>query len=182
MATVYRRKEKRPIPDGAEIITYRGKPYATWTDAKGKAQRAALAADGKHVIQLATCYTAQYFDENGKRRKAPTECQDKAEALRYANHLENQARKRRTGECDMKAERYGKEARRPLSDHVADFKPMVNRPKFCGGRCGGSTDAKRCQKLRIVANGPKIAGATATRHKSCLWQDFAIRRETPRQW
>ncbi len=60
--------------------------------------------------------------------------------------------------------------------------PTVKRPKFRGGRCGGSTDAKRCKKLRIVANGPKIARATATRHKSCLWQDFAIRRETLRQW
>ncbi len=41
MATVYKRRELRPIPDGAETIgTYRGKPYATWTDAKGKAQRA----------------------------------------------------------------------------------------------------------------------------------------------
>ncbi len=74
---------------------------------------------------MATCYTAQYFDETGKRRKAPTGCQDKAEALRYANHLENQARKRRTGEIDVKAERYGKEARRPLLEHVADFKQYL---------------------------------------------------------
>ncbi len=125
MATVYKRRELRPIPDGAEIITYRGKPYATWTDAKGKARRAPLNAAGDRIIQLAECYTAQYFNENGKRRKAPTGCQDKQEALRYANHLENQARKRRTGEIDAKAERYGKESRRPLPEHLADFRQYL---------------------------------------------------------
>ena len=34
MATVYKRRELRPIPKGAEIITYRGKPYATGTDGR----------------------------------------------------------------------------------------------------------------------------------------------------
>ena len=51
MATVYKRRELRPIPDGATIGTYRGKPYATWTDAKGKAQRAPLNAAGDRIIQ-----------------------------------------------------------------------------------------------------------------------------------
>ncbi len=125
MATVYKRRELRAIPDGADIITYRGKPYAAWTDSRGKAQRAPLNAAGNRIIVLAECYTAQYFNENGKRRKAPTGCQDKAEALRFANHLENQARKRRTGEIDGKAERYGKEARRPLSEHLADFRQYL---------------------------------------------------------
>jgi integrase len=125
MATVYKRREWRPIPDGAEIITYRGKPYAAWTDGKGKARRAPLNAAGNRISVLAECYTAQYFDENGKRRKAPTGCHDKAEALRYATRLENEARKRRTGEIDAKAERYGAEARRPLGEHLADFRQYL---------------------------------------------------------
>jgi hypothetical protein len=38
MATAYKRRELRPIPQDAEIITYRGKPYAVWTNRKtGKA-------------------------------------------------------------------------------------------------------------------------------------------------
>jgi len=138
MATVFRRRNSRPIPQGATIGTYRGKPYATW-DAKGKAQRAPLNAAGDRIIQLAECYTAQYFDENGSRRKAPTRCHDKAEALRYANHLENQARKRRTGEIDVKAERYGKEGRRPLTEHLADFRQYLadkqNCAKYVGMTC-----------------------------------------------
>ena len=67
MATVYKRRELRPIPDGAEITTYRGKPYAAWTDAKGKARRAPLNAAGNRIAMVAENYTAQFFDENGKR-------------------------------------------------------------------------------------------------------------------
>ncbi len=125
MATVYKRRELRPIPDGAEIGTYRGKLYATWTDGRGKAQRAPLNADGDKIIQAAECYTAQYFNEHGKRRKRATKCHDKQEAQRYADSLENQARKRRTGETDAKAERYAKEARRPLGEHLADFRQYL---------------------------------------------------------
>jgi hypothetical protein len=113
------------FPRGATIVTYRGRPYAAWTDGKGKAQRAPLNAAGNRIVQAAEGYTAQYFNEHGKRRKAPTACQDKAEALRYANHLENHARKRRTGEIDVAAERYGMEARRPLVEHLADFRQFL---------------------------------------------------------
>ena len=125
MATVYKRRENRPIPNGSEIIMYRGKPYATWTDTKGKARRAPLNAAGKRIVLVAETYTVQYFDENGKRRKAPTGCQDKAEAQRYANLLENQARKRRTGEIDVKAERFGKEGRRSIKEHLQDFRTAL---------------------------------------------------------
>ena len=34
MATVYKRRELRPIPEGAAIITYRGKRYAQWVNTK----------------------------------------------------------------------------------------------------------------------------------------------------
>ena len=34
MATIYKRRDLRPIPEGAEIVTYRGKRYAKWTNAK----------------------------------------------------------------------------------------------------------------------------------------------------
>ncbi len=112
-----------------------------------------MNADGDRIIQAAECYTAQYFDENGKRRKAATGCQDKAEAERYASHLENQARKRRTGEIDPALERFGKQARRPIAEHVAEFKVVLlakgNTPdyvettiqqvEFIVARCGAET-------------------------------------------
>jgi len=144
MATVYKRKEARPIPDGAEIIERKRKAtpaelkkdserthvierYAKWTDGKtGRAKKAPLNEAGNRIIQEAETYTAQYFDENGKRPKVPTGCHDKAEAQRYANHLENEARKRRTGQIDPKQERYAKEARRPLSEHIEEFRGYLS--------------------------------------------------------
>jgi site-specific recombinase XerD len=121
MATVYKRKESRPIPEGAEIITYRGKPYATWTDANGKARRAPLNEAGNRIVQVAECYTAQYFDETGKRRKAATGCHDKAQAQRVAERIETEVALKRRGHIDPTAERYSKQARRPITEHVTEF-------------------------------------------------------------
>ena len=126
MATVYKRRELRPIPSGATIGTYRGKPYATWTDAKGKARRAPLNAAGDRIIQLAECYTAQYFDENGKRRKAPTGCHDKATAQQVADRLQADAALRKRGIINATQERFAAEARRPLGEHVDDFERFLN--------------------------------------------------------
>jgi integrase len=151
MATVYKRREWRPIPNGAGIVTYRGKPCAAWVDAKGKARRAPLNAAGNRISVLAECYTAQYFDEAGKRRKAPTGCQDKQEAERYANRLENEARKRRNGEIDPKAERYGREARRPLSEHLADFRQYLTDK--------GNTDQHVTQTTRQIQAIIDLTGA-----------------------
>jgi hypothetical protein len=54
MATVYKRKENRPIPDGAEIITYRGKRCAKWTNEKtGRVQQAPLSDAGNRIVQEA---------------------------------------------------------------------------------------------------------------------------------
>ena len=126
MATVFKRREYRAIPEGAEIITYRGKRYAKWTNAKtGRAQRAPLNEAGNRIVQEAETYTAQYFNEDDKRRKKPTGCQDKDEALRYANHLENEARKRRTGQIDPTLERFAQQAQRPIAEHMADFRASL---------------------------------------------------------
>jgi len=160
MATVYKRRELRPIPKGAQITTYRGKPYATWTDAKGKAQRAALHPDGKRIIQYAECYTAQYFDENGKRQKAPTGCHDKAEAERCANHLENEARKRQTGQVDPALERFAKEAHRPLGEHIEDFRGYL----AAKGNTKGHVQ-RTCQNIEWIADtchAKKIGDLTGT--------------------
>ena len=132
-----------------------------------------MNAAGDQIIQLAECYTVQYFDEHGKRRKAPTGCQDKAEALRYANHLENEARKRRTGEIDPTAERFAKEARRPLAEHVADFRQFLpdkgNTPKHVRMTCRHvQVDTGHVNEAKTVSDltGPAVmraVGAVAKR-------------------
>jgi site-specific recombinase XerD len=166
MATLFKRKEKRPIPDGAEIITYRGKRYAKWTDKAGKTRRAPLDKAGKKIVQEAKCWTAQFFDEHGKRRKARTGCQDKAEALRYANHLENQARKRRTGEIDVKAERYGKEGRRPINEHLQDFRAALQAKDTTPEHAQQTSD--RATRVVVGCGFAHIADISATAVASYL--------------
>ena len=121
MATLYKRKELRPIPEGATIKQYRGKACAVWTDRHGKMQRAPLNAAGDRMVQVADNFTVQYFDADGKRRKAPTGTPDKATAERIAAKIENEVAERRRGLIDTKAERYAREARRPIHEHLADF-------------------------------------------------------------
>ena len=122
MATIYKRRESRPIPDGAKIVKYRGKLCAVWANAKtGKAQRAALNAAGDRILQEAEFYTIQYFDEDGRRKKHPTRCADKDAAQQVANDLEAKVALRRQGIVDPAQEKFAREGRRPIEEHVADF-------------------------------------------------------------
>ena len=59
-------------------------------------------------------YTVQYFDENGKRRKAPTGTSDKATAERIAAKIESEVALRKRGHIDATQERLAKEARRKI--------------------------------------------------------------------
>jgi integrase len=104
---------------------YRGRPCAVWTDARGKAQRAPLNAAGTEIIQEAEIYSCMYFDEHGKRRKRTTGCKDRKTAQEVANKIELDANLRKRGHIDSKAERYAKEARRPINEHVADFRAFL---------------------------------------------------------
>ena len=121
MATIYKRRDLRPIPEGAEIVTYRGKRYAKWTNAKGNAQRAPLNDAGDKIVCESPYYTVRYFDHTGRRVKVATRCADKDAAQQLANELETQAMKRREGLIDPTQERLAAEARRPLQAHVADY-------------------------------------------------------------
>ena len=126
MATLYRRRELRPIPVGAEMVTYRGKPYAQWVGAKtGKTERAPLNQAGDRIVRAAEYYTVQYHDEHGRRRKHPTRCADKDSAQQVANDLEAKVALRRRGIIDPVAERFAQEGRRPIAEHVADFRAML---------------------------------------------------------
>jgi len=121
MATVFKRRENRPIPTGAEIITYRGKPYARWTDAKGNAERAPLSATGDKIVWESPFYAIKYFDHNGRRVKVQTRYPDKDAALQYAAQLERDAENRRRGLIDETQERYAAEGRRTLAQHLTDY-------------------------------------------------------------
>ena len=143
MATVFKRREYRAIPEGAEIITYRGKRCAKWTNAKtGRAQRAPLNEAGDKIILEAQFYTIQHFDHEGKRKKVSTRYADKDAAKQYANQLEKEAEDRRRGMIDPEQEKLLNEGQRPLSEHRTDFENAMRSP--------GRTEKYVTQTIRYI--------------------------------
>ena len=133
MATIYKRRRRKPIPEGAETISRSGKQFAVWTS-RGRRQRAPLSDDGGAIIVEPDTYTVEWFDHEGKRRRKGTRIGDKDAAQRLANHLETQAAKRREGLIDASQERFAQEGRRTIGQHLTDYEAKMkaaNRePKY----------------------------------------------------
>ena len=49
MANLYKKTYPMDMPDGAEIITRRGKPLARWVDGRGNTKMAPLHEDGERI-------------------------------------------------------------------------------------------------------------------------------------
>ena len=63
-----------------------------------------------------------WFDHTGKRRTVCSRTTEKATAERMAAKQEADVAARRSGVIDSTLERFGIEARRPITEHVADYK------------------------------------------------------------
>ena len=135
MASIYRRTRSYPIPSGAEIVTDRkGQRFAKWVDNKtGRTRKAPLNAAGDAVMVESGSYLIAYFDAGGKRQEVNSKTTDLATAERIAGQLENKAALRQAGIIDPTQERFSNEARRPLVDHIEDYRRFLaskgNTPK-----------------------------------------------------
>src|SRR5262245_21935860 len=119
MASIYKESRRRGIPNGASIITRRGRRIATWIDPKtGFKQSRPLSDDGEAIVLEAKWYTIAYFDHSGKRRFVGSKTSDYDAAKRLATKLETEAMERSRGLIDPQAERFAIENRRPLLEHV----------------------------------------------------------------
>ncbi len=67
-------------------------------------------------------WVASWFTTNGKRRKKSTGTTDKATASRILQKLVADEALRKAGILDPTAERHAAEARRPIGEHVADWR------------------------------------------------------------
>jgi hypothetical protein len=132
MATVYKRTQRKPLPDGAVIVDRRGARWATWVDAAGK-HSARLAPDGKAVLIDRPGYKIQYFDENGRRRNEIVKIGDWDTAERIATDRETAVMNRQKGLVDPAQERLADEGRRPLGGHLADYEARFH----AAGRIAG---------------------------------------------
>ena len=109
MATVYRRTQRKPIPEGAEIVERNGRRSAVWSDSAGR-HRARLSDDGKAIIIERPGYVIQYFDENGQRRKESVRCGDLDTANQIAAERERKAERIRKGLDDPQEEELARQS------------------------------------------------------------------------
>ena len=79
MATVYKKKYPIPMPDGAEVITRRGRRLARWRSGKGQVSTAQVLADGR-VQFVSDCWYIRYRDASGRMRRESTGCRDRQAA------------------------------------------------------------------------------------------------------
>jgi integrase len=109
MASLLRPTYTRPIPPGAEIITYKGKPHARYKGEDGKTVLAPLTKDGKRCRVKAEKWYGQYTDDAGVLRRVPLST-DKTVAGQMLNELVRKADLAKVGISNP----YEKHRKRPL--------------------------------------------------------------------
>ncbi len=65
--TVYRKTDRKPIPEGAEILTRKGNLSARWTDRSGRSRTAPLTGDGTRVLLERRTYYIDHDGPDGRR-------------------------------------------------------------------------------------------------------------------
>ena len=134
MASVFKRKRKEPMPEGAKIIRKRdGKRYAQWTAKNGRTKTAPLSADGLGIRAEAATYTIRWIDENDAPKYRTSKCRDRDAAMQLAREFETKAMQRREGLVNPTQERHAEAARRPIAElaaaHIEYLRAAGNTPK-----------------------------------------------------
>jgi integrase len=152
MATIYRKVYPVPMPDGAEIVTSRGRRMAQWTDGNGKVKTAPLSADGRKVLHEADSWYARYTDADGCKRRVSTGCRDEQAARKVLSDLLAQAEKVRCGILTPGENHAARHAARPIAEHVADYLDFLKVKTVRGRRVSAAHqyDVEK-QLIRLVA-------------------------------
>ena len=94
MGTVSQPTCTKPLPNGAEVFTSKGEPFARIKPAKGRAQTFSTTTgrDGKpRIVVTSGTYLAKYRDGSGIVRKVETGCCDEGAARSVLGELERRA-------------------------------------------------------------------------------------------
>ncbi|TVQ30944.1 MAG: hypothetical protein EA376_11280, partial [Phycisphaeraceae bacterium] len=127
MATLNKPITRKPIPEGAVRIEGRGGVvYAEWTDGRGGKRREKIVetAKGERIEVEAARWQITFTGADG-RTKRRAGFADKAATKDLARRLEDEARKRRAGLIDDAAVKLAEHARRPIAEHVVDFRERL---------------------------------------------------------
>src|SRR5262245_33746671 len=112
MARLFKPTFTKPIPEGAELFTRRGKKYARFKTKRGKTREAELTEDGTRIRQESKVWRGEYYDPATDRTVTTSLCTDQtAAALKLA-------------ELVKKAELRGAGVRDPFEEHTK--RPLVD--------------------------------------------------------
>lgn len=177
MASTYRRSRSYPIPDGAEIVERKRKAtsaelkkhpeqkhvverFAKWREGKGRNRRERLNDAGEKIIVPSGSYLIDYWDENGKKQTVNSGTSDRDAAEQIAGQLETEVALRKRGIINTAQERFANEVRRPLAEHIEDFRGYLSAK-------GNTRDHvhRTCQNIEWIAetcHAKKIGDLTGT--------------------
>ena len=134
MANVFRKTYKRALPEGAEVVTRRGKRMARWTDGRGRTQTAELSPDGQAVIVESPVWYARYRDADGVEQRRSTGCRDDQAAAQVLADLLAEVEKVRSGILTPAEGQAACHSARPLAEHFADYLDFLKAKTVRGRR------------------------------------------------
>ncbi len=151
MATLYKQRKHKSIPENAEIVRRRNSKVARWVDGRGNRQEAPLSEDGTQIILETGPYWCKYRDYNGIIKRRSTGCLDKQCANEKLKDwvLEDQqvdSKLIRPEEIDAK-----QHAQKPIKDHRVDYIEALKYKTTRGRRTSPAhvDNTERCLK-RII--------------------------------
>jgi integrase len=121
MGTIFRKTYTRKIPDGAEIVTVKGKTSARWRARGGKTvvEEIATLDDGRQVVRVHSgTYYATYRDGDGRIVTVPTGCREKATAEQFLRQREREAERVRAGVLTHDEVHRAERMAEPIGKHI----------------------------------------------------------------
>ena len=170
MADVFRPTYTKPIPDGADLFTRKGKTFARFLNPAGKAETAPITANGTGILVEQANWAGYYKDYRGKRRKASL-CSDRAASRSLLGELKKTMGLLRAGrpipsidevppiirdvveralEDSGQASKAHRLCRDPIESHVEDYLAHLESG---GTTIGHRREVKRCLDTVIEACG-----------------------------
>lgn len=111
----------KPIPEGADLFTRKGKRFARFKDNRGRTVEAPLNDEGTRLCFQSKKWYGEYKDADGTEHRIPLST-DHTAAERMLSDLKKQVERVRAGIAERGEE---ENATRPLADHLTAFEHYI---------------------------------------------------------
>lgn len=143
MATIYKKKYPIPMPEGAEIITRRGKELARWQSGKNQLRTAEVLDDGR-VQFVSDCWYVRYRLASGRMRRESTGCRDRQAAQKVLADILAKVEKVKAGVMSQDQMAAAGQLETPIGKHTKDYLKQLTVKTVRGKR----VSAKHVEHVR----------------------------------